>query len=103
MPKHDFPAGFISKTFRQNDINFDFCQYKNPKSTESFTQEIPHKKHEEYQYIDCIRKILKEGEDKMDRTRTGTRGLFGEMMRYDLSESFPLLTTKKVFWRGVVE
>lgn len=39
----------------------------------------------------------------MDRTKTGTRSLFGKMMRFDLSQSFPLLTTKKVFWRGVVE
>lgn len=39
----------------------------------------------------------------MDRTGTGTKSVFGGMMRYDLSETFPLLTHKKVFWRGVVE
>lgn len=39
----------------------------------------------------------------MDRTGTGTKSIFGGMMRYDLSTSFPLLTHKKVFWRGVVE
>ena len=39
----------------------------------------------------------------MDRTKTGTKAIFGGMMRYDLKESFPLLTHKKVFWRGVAE
>merc|ERR1712224_18793 len=38
-----------------------------------------------------------------DRTGVGTRSLFGKMMRFDLRTSFPLLTTKRVFWRGVVE
>ena len=39
----------------------------------------------------------------MDRTKTGTKALFGGMMKYDLSHTFPLLTHKKVFWRGVAE
>lgn len=39
----------------------------------------------------------------MDRTGTGTRSIFGDMMRYDLQESFPVLTHKRVFWRGVAE
>ena len=39
----------------------------------------------------------------MDRTKTGTKALFGGMMKYDLNHTFPLLTHKKVFWRGVAE
>ena len=39
----------------------------------------------------------------MDRTGTGTKAIFGGLMRYDLGVTFPLLTNKKVFWRGVVE
>lgn len=39
----------------------------------------------------------------MDRTKVGTIGTFGNTAKYDLSEGFPLLTTKKVFWKGVVE
>lgn len=50
-----------------------------------------------------IRDILKNGKEKSDRTGVGTIGKFGNIMRFDLNESFPLLTTKKVFWRGVVE
>lgn len=53
--------------------------------------------------MDIVKKIIDFGEDKIDRTKTGTRGLFGDMMRFDLSQGFPILTTKRVFWKGVVE
>jgi len=59
--------------------------------------------HEEYQYLDAIREIIDKGIAMDDRTGTGTRSLFGKMMRFDLKTSFPLLTTKRVFWRGVFE
>ncbi|XP_065207940.1 thymidylate synthase [Planococcus citri] len=59
---------------------------------------------EEKQYLDQIRKILDEGIEKSDRTGVGTKSLFGCQMRYTLSNNqFPLLTTKRVFWKGVVE
>lgn len=60
-------------------------------------------RHPEHQYLDLVGKILKEGTSRGDRTGTGTLSIFGAQMRFDLSKSFPLLTTKKVFWRGVVE
>merc|ERR1712226_358417 len=59
--------------------------------------------HDEYEYINLIKKILKDGHERDDRTGTGTIGLFGAQMRFDLTKSFPLLTTKRVFWRGVLE
>ncbi len=52
-------------------------------------------------YEDLVRKILAEGTLKSDRTGTGTVSLFGQQMRFDLSEGFPLLTTKTVFFKGI--
>ena len=52
-------------------------------------------------YEDLVRTILREGTLKSDRTGTGTISLFGKQMRFDLSHSFPLITTKKVYFRGI--
>lgn len=59
-------------------------------------------KHAEYQYLELLQKILDTGVDRMDRTGVGTRSIFGHQMRFDLSESFPLLTTKKVFIKAII-
>lgn len=57
----------------------------------------------EEQYLNLLRAILDHGSDKGDRTGTGTRDLFGYQLRIDLQKGFPLLTTKKMFHRGMVE
>ncbi|MFA7682277.1 MAG: thymidylate synthase [Candidatus Peribacteraceae bacterium] len=53
------------------------------------------------QYLTLLRRIMNEGVRKDDRTGTGTLSLFGTQTRYNLQEGFPLLTTKKVFHRGI--
>ena len=59
-------------------------------------------RHEEHQYLDLIREILDHGDQRMDRTGTGTFSKFGASMRFSLRDGvFPLLTTKRTFWRGV--
>lgn len=55
------------------------------------------------QYLDMCQYILEHGEDRDDRTGTGTRSVFGYQTRYDLRAGFPLLTTKKMFLRPIAE
>ena len=71
-----------------------------PQSTESKKQ-----LHEEYQYIKLIRDVLETGEIRADRTGTGTISIFApQNLRFLLSDNtLPLLTTKRVFLRGIVE
>ena len=54
------------------------------------------------QYLDLLGEILHRGRERKDRTGTGTIGLFGHQMRFDLREGFPLLTTKRVYHRAIV-
>ena len=53
-------------------------------------------------YLDLLRRIKQEGIRRDDRTGTGTLSVFGHQMRFDLQEGFPLVTTKKVFFKGLV-
>ena len=53
------------------------------------------------QYIKALEHILEKGKQRDDRTGVGTRGVFGYQMRFDLRNSFPAVTTKKLAWKSV--
>jgi len=83
--------GSNSESHKDNGLSYKFLVYKRSN-------------REEEQYLSLIRKILKDGIERGDRTGTGTKSLFGAQMRFDLRDgTLPLLTTKKTFWRGVAE
>lgn len=63
-----------------------------------------HQNTEEQQYLQLCRNIIEQGVVRGDRTGTGTKSIFGAQMRFSLRDgTLPLLTTKRVFWRGVAE
>jgi thymidylate synthase len=58
--------------------------------------------HPDKVYLNALKDILENGDDRPDRTGVGTRGIFGLQMRFDLIEGFPAITTKKLAWRACV-
>lgn len=61
-------------------------------------------RHPEHQYLDLMRETLEKGEEQVDKgTGVKTYSIFGRQIRFDLSQGLPVLTTKKVFWKGVLQ
>ena len=58
--------------------------------------------HSEEEYLNALKTILEQGENRPDRTGVGTKSIFGLQMKFDLSEGFPAITTKKLAWKSVV-
>ena len=105
----DFCPLHISETYSQGDCTFDYCFFGNAALLASKPELVPTKlmsaypEHAEMQYLKIIDDVIKTGKFKNDRTGTGIHTKFGAQMRFDLSQSFPVLTTKDVFWRGLAE
>ena len=61
------------------------------------------KHHPEYQYLNLLKEIVEKGDRQVDAGHgKATHGVFGRQIRFDLADGFPLLTTKKVYWKGVL-
>ena len=114
IPAHRFKQIHRSAPMTERGINYRFTEYDSiPEddvtpvpvpvvSTSNMENSSPNA--EEQQYLDIVRDIIDHGVLRGDRTGTGTLSKFGVQMRFSLRDNvFPLLTTKKVFWRGVAE
>ena len=98
---------YNSDILTENDINYEYRIYQNYKSSKSVSRIICNMNynntHPEYQYLYNIEYILNNGNNKDDRTGIGTKSVFGLQHRFNIEYSFPLLTTKKMFLRGIIE
>lgn len=74
------------------------------KNLDFFVFKRKHSSLEEYKYLNLVNRIFRTGKVKSDRTGTGTLSIFGEKLEFSLeNNTIPLLTTKRIFWRGIVE
>lgn len=69
-------------------------------ATAPIPSETPRQPHWEWQYLDLMRQIWEQGDERVDRTGVGTRSVFGTQIRFDLAGgAMPLVTTKRVYWK----
>ena len=99
IDKEKYKLSYISNFYSENNIYYRYLEYvnKNNESLESWVNK------EEQQYLDTLHNIITNGIETEDRTGVGTYSLFGERFVYNLEDTFPALTTKKIFLRGVFE
>ena len=95
---HKTWLNYIFKDYK-NEIEVD-NNYGNNLAANCFEFNM---EHPENQYLNLIKDIMRNGRKRMDRTGTGTYSVFGRQLRFDIREYFPILTTKRVYWKGVVE
>ena len=86
---------FTESDFEGNSNTYRFCKYRNTDCMSS--------KSDEQNYLELCRSIMTNGYKKDDRTRVGTISEFCKQIRYDISDTIPLFTTKRVAWRHCIE
>lgn len=93
----------ITKNFYndQVDISSDICKLNNSNVSIEYKRYIKYKTSEN-NYLNLLRNVIDDGEQRNDRTNTGTISLFGQQFEIDLQDSFPLLTTKKLNFKHIV-
>ena len=95
-----FGLTYVSEFKQENGIHF---RHKIYKTHSSISHEELWTNSEEMQYIDTLKEILSEGQENIDRTNVGTKSIFGKQYKYNLRDTFPALTTKRIFFRGIFE
>jgi len=102
FPKIDeeqYKLTYVSKFYSEKNIYYRYVEYINKENTSIELW----RNNEEYQYLNTLKSILNTGISSDDRTGVGTLSTFGEKFTYNLEDTFPALTTKKIFLRGVFE
>jgi len=103
LPASEYQQIYRSSKKQEDSISFRFTEYKRIEDDSTAPRDMKIN-HEELQYLNLVRDIIENGVVRGDRTGTGTISKFGVQMRFSLrNNAFPLITTKKVFWRGVAE
>jgi len=105
-PVSDARYHFLVYTHNHRDDRTDASESATTAAGGGFQVVLPRgtaSAHEEQQYLDLIKEVIEQGVERGDRTGTGTLSVFGRSMSFNLRHSFPLLTTKRVFWRGLAE
>ena len=88
---------YVSKFYEENNINYRYLEYSSEKNITLWTNK------EEDIYLSTLKHIITDGIESDDRTGVGTYSIFGERFVYNLEDTFPALTTKKIFLRGIFE
>ena len=90
-----------SYEYNGKTISYQFRKYSPYQSPLPYT--TPYQQQGEYAYLDILNKVIDYGENRIDRTGIGTRSIFGTQLSFNIGDCFPLLTTKKMFLRGIIE
>jgi len=100
IQENEFVISNVSAFMEENGVYYRYITYHrySPKL------EIPiWRNEEECQYLDCLRNIIEHGIQTEDRTNVGTYSLFAQKFSYNLQDTFPALTTRRCFFRGIFE
>ena len=98
--ENEFVISNVSEFMEENGVYYRYVTYHKYSST----LEIPiWRNQEEQQYLDCLHNIVKNGIETEDRTNVGTYSLFAQKFSYNLQDTFPALTTRRCFFRGIFE
>ncbi len=100
-----FKKNYMCDQFFPFDVVSKFKTEKEPANTSTYIRYVytPQISHDEYKFLELLKKVRDFGDNRADRTGKGTVSLFGERMEFDISERIPILTTKKIFHEMIIE